>query len=117
MNKLIMAVSLCVATSAAFAASQNACQGGGVATTITTGMSAGFIKTDFTPKCSANTIVMWEDTAASAAVGGISTKGNEVFTGHTAGGAVSKAGACTASACVANDLTTPFATALAASSS
>ena len=116
MNKIIIALSLCVASSASFAAAVTPCSQG-TATAVTAATPNAFIKSNFTPKCSANTIVKFEETNSSAAVAGLSVKGNEVFSGHTAGGAVTKAGSCTATGCVAGDLTTPLADALTASSS
>ena len=117
MNKIILALSLCVASSVSFAASVTPCSQSTV-TAVTAATPNAFIKANFTPKCSANTIVKWEEAAQSAAVAGVSIKGNEVFAGHTSGGAIVKVGNCAAATgCVATDTTTPLATALTASSS
>lgn len=117
MNKLVIALSVLVASSASWAAAVTPCSQG-TATTVTAASPNAYIKANFTPKCSANTIVSWEEGNTSAAVAGVSVKGNEVFSGHTAGGAVTKAGSCAAaSGCASSDLTTPLSTALTASSS
>ena len=121
MNKIIMALSLCVASSAPWAAPTTICTTGtGTATTVGTNM---FTKVTFTPKCSANTSVAFDETANTAAVGAISTKGNQIFSGHSNGGAVtlrpgtSSCGTTAATPCAAGDATTAATDALTASSS
>ena len=117
MKKIIVALSLCAVSAVSMAASSAIC------TTGTGSQVAGgtdFVKSSFTPKCSANTSVAFDQSANSAAVGAISTKGNQIFGGHTNGGAVAKlstGGDCAASGCVAGDATTAADTMLTASSS
>jgi len=117
MNKIILALSLCALSSASWASPVTPCTSG-VAQAVTAATPTNnFIKADFTPKCSANTVVKYDESANSAAVAGISTKGNEVFSGHTAGGAVTKSGTCPTTGCVAGTVDTPLSDALTASSS
>jgi hypothetical protein len=96
-KKLIIALSLCVAASASFADTFTTvgpvCTTGGG--TLIEGAAANFVKTSFTPKCSANTSVGFVQNSNAAGVGAISTKGNQIFAGHTNGGAVVKVNDCT----------------------
>lgn len=122
MNKIIVGLSLCVASSVALAASAQVCTGtagSGAQVTETLGLitgTAGFVKTPFTPKCSANTLVYFAQSANSAAVGSVSTKGNQIFGGNSSGGAVAKTGDC-ASACATGDASGAADAQLTASSS
>ena len=50
--------------------------------------STSFVKTVFTPKCSANSVVDIIDAGASFGVRGASTKGNQIYGGSTEGGGV-----------------------------
>lgn len=93
MKKIIIGLSLSVVSTLTFAASTAVCTTGtGSAVDATTGLtgSTAFVQTGFTPKCSANTSVAFAQSPNTAAVGAISTKGNQVFGGHTNGGAVAK---------------------------
>ncbi|MDO8786507.1 MAG: hypothetical protein Q7J42_00330 [Sulfuritalea sp.] len=111
MKKLIIAMSLCVVSSASMAAS--VCTGtAGSGTQVSPASTPEFVKTAFTPKCSANTTVDFVENATTAAAGAISSKGNQVFKGHTNGGAVAGT-ACAAAACVAGEAATASAAALA----
>lgn len=75
---------LVVSLNSAYAAS--ACDTGTMSTIAT---SAGsFVKTQFTPKCSANTVVDVLDSGATFTVQGASRKGNQVYGGSTEGGGV-----------------------------
>lgn len=117
MKKLIIALSLCVASSASMATTL--CSGTAGNGSTVTGVAANFVKTDFTPKCSANTSVDFQQTANVAAAGSISTKGNQVFQGHTNGGsvAVSTTVTCASSGCTAANAVSAADAALAAGSS
>ncbi len=89
MKKIIVALSLCVASAASMAATVCA---GGTATAVASDSSprTKFVATGFTPRCSANTQVDFQEDASAAAVGATSTKGNQSFGGHSNGGAVEK---------------------------
>ncbi len=119
MKKTILVVALCVASSATWAATL-CTTGTGTAHTVVANM---FVKVTFTPKCSANTSVAFLESANTAAVGAISTKGNQIFSGHSNGGSVglragtSSCGLTAATACAAGDASTAATDALAASSS
>lgn len=120
MNKIIMAAALCVAASGSWAAQTVCAAGAATATTLGTSM---FTKVAFTPKCSANTSVSFDESANTASVGAISTKGNQIFSGHSNGGSVglrpgtSSCGTTAATPCAALDATTAATDALTASSS
>ena len=90
MKKII----LTAVTVAAAAASINAqaattavCSGGGAAQTVTSIASAAtsILKTAFTPKCSANVILQYEDATTYMRVGSASVKGKNAFGGSTMG--------------------------------
>ncbi len=90
MNKLIIALCLGVASSASMAAA--VCEGG-AATAVASDNAVprvAFVTTGFTPRCSANTQVDFQQNASAAAVGAASSKGNQAFGGHSNGGAVEK---------------------------
>lgn len=120
MKKIIIGLSLSVVSTLTFAASSAVCATGtGSAVDATTGLtgSTAFVQTGFTPKCSANTSVAFAQSPNTAAVGAISTKGNQIFGGHTNGGAVAKTADCATSGCVASDATSAADTMLTQSSS
>ena len=111
MKKII----LTAVTVAAAAASMNAqavtavvCSGGVSPQTVTSVASAAtsFIKTGFTPKCSANVILHYDDQTTFMRVGSASVKGKNAFGGSTMGGAVSANASCAATGCTASDVTT-----------
>jgi hypothetical protein len=114
--KKIFIAALCFASSASFATTvcPNAANAKLVADSTTQ-----FVKTGFTPKCSANTTVGFDQGANAAAVGAVSSKGNQIFSGHTQGGAVTKlatGGDCAATGCTATNATDASAAALAVAS-
>ena len=115
MKKLIIGLSLCALSSMAAAALVCTTGTAGPGTAIT-GDPNNFVKTSFTPRCSANTRVDFLQNASTGAAGSISTKGNQVFSGHSNGAAVAGV-ACAAAACVEGEATTAATTALAAGSS
>lgn len=103
MKKIIIALCLGVASSYTMAAAWSASGTAAAVCSAGTGYAvgvAGFVKSTFTPKCSANTSVYFDATDANAAVGSISTKGNQSFKGNTNGGAVVKHADCASSGCV-----------------
>ena len=73
---------------------------------MNTATDQNFIKTGFTPKCSANTHVTGEDGGSYFRVGSGSTKGKTRFGGSSAGGGVISAGTCAATGCAVSDATT-----------
>ena len=92
MKKLIIALCLGAVSSVSMAATVCA---GGVASAVASDAPAPaartkFVFTGFTPRCSANTQVDFQEDASSAAVGSTSFKGNQSFGGHSNGGAVVK---------------------------
>jgi hypothetical protein len=89
MKKIFVGLALCLGSS--FSMAGTVCAAG--AGTAVTGVATNFVKSTFTPKCSANTQVDFQQDASNAAVGSVSTKGNQVFGGHTNGGAVVSTGA------------------------
>jgi hypothetical protein len=104
MKKIIIALCLGAASSYTMAAPTSwtaigtaveICQAGSGA--AVTAVATAFVKSAFTPKCSTNTSVYFDATTSNAAVGSISTKGNQSFKGNTNGGAVVKHADCSAS--------------------
>ena len=120
MKKTILVAALCVASSASWAVALCTATGVGVPWTVAN-PPAGFTKAGFSPKCSANTYVTYLEGANTAAVGATSKKGNQIFAGHTNGGAVGLASGtstcASAAACTDTEATTAATTALANSSS
>jgi len=63
----------------------------------------GFVKTDFTTKCSVNVILLGDDQSAVLfKVGSTSVKGKTFFGGSSAGGAVGNMGTCSGTCAQAN---------------
>ena len=111
MKKVILASVLAIsAVSAHSAASQTFCSGtpgNGSAVTLGTATDQNYVKSTFTPKCSANTHVSGEDGGSYYRVGAGSAKGKTRYAGTSAGGAVVAAGACAAATgCAVSDATT-----------
>lgn len=120
MKKLIIGLSVCVVSSFAIAAPAAVCSNAAGSGTAVTGDANNFVKTTFTPKCSANTHVYIDQSASAAGVGSISLKGNQIFGGHTSGGAVSKLptnGDCASSGCTSTNASDASTTMLTAASS
>jgi hypothetical protein len=115
MNKFIFMIALCLGSATSFAAGGRVCELG-VATAIAP--SNDFAKAGFSPKCSANTYVTYAEDANNGAVGAVSKKGNQIFGGHTNGGAVTKAATvCASTGCVQLEADGAATAMLAASSS
>lgn len=122
MKKVILASVLAVAATSVYsAASQTYCSGGtavsGNTAAVSTTSGQDFIKSSFTPKCSANTFVSGQDGGSYYRVGSGSAKGKTRFAGTSVGGAVVAAGACaSATACVASDASNAMVSTYAATS-
>lgn len=108
--KKTLALCLCLMAPAAFAQTA-ACAGTGSASTIT-GAAGNFVLNSFTPKCSANTHVLYQQNAIAFAAAGGSSKGKNVFGGTSAGGQVTVVGACASTGCTATEPTAQVTTLL-----
>jgi hypothetical protein len=123
MKKVILASVLAVVAMSANAAavsatycSAAAASGSGNAATLNSATDQNFVKSAFTPKCSANTHVTGEDGGSYFRVGSGSTKGKTRYAGTSVGGAVVAAGACAATGCVVSDAATAMVSSYAPSS-
>lgn len=96
----------------------NAANAAGSGTGVATGSATdnNFVKTAFTPKCSANTIVVGEDGGTYFRTGSASSKGKNRFAGSSAGGGVAASGSCGGTACAISDATTAMASTYAPTS-
>lgn len=117
MMKTTLGVALCVASSVTFAAA--ACAGATTAGsgTAITGATTNFVKVTFTPKCSANTYVDYEQDLVNLGAAGGSSKGKTVFAGNTSGGGVQPNGTTCASGCSATQSAAGATAALTAAGS
>lgn len=117
MKKLIVAA-LCMGSSVAFATGTAVCA---APTSSTSGSaitaSANFVKVTFTPKCSTNVHLAYEQNNIAFAAAGGSSKGKTFFGGHSGGGGVVKAGDCAATGCTAANATGATPALLTAASS
>ena len=121
MKKVILASVLAIsAVSVQAAATQVYCSGtagNGTPSATSSVTTENYVKSAFTPKCSANTHVSGEDGGAYYRVGSGSIKGKTRYAGTSAGGAVVAAGPCSAaSGCVASDATTAMTSSFAPTS-
>ena len=117
MKKIILASVLAAAAMSAQAASQTFCSGTAGTGASIAGATANFVKSTFTPKCSANTHVTAQDDATYYRVGSASTKGKTAWAGGTGGGAVVAAGTCGgATACAVSDATAAMTSTYASTS-
>jgi hypothetical protein len=101
-----------------FAAGTDICGGTAGAHDATAAVAAGgtnFVVTSFTPKCSSNTFVAYEQNQVAFVVAAASAKGKNIFTGTTGGGGVKQAAACTGGICTTASATGATAAVLAAS--
>ncbi|MEF8719839.1 MAG: hypothetical protein V5B44_19835 [Candidatus Accumulibacter necessarius] len=98
MKNVVMASVLAI--SAVTSLSANAvtvCTGGGATNGASFASGTNFVKTAFTPKCSANVFLDGTETNATLfKVGSASIKGKKYYGGSTAGGAVKAEGECVA---------------------
>ena len=99
MKKIILASLLALTGSVAMAAT--ACSAG--VSTAVPGSTDGstFVRVGFSAACSANSIVVYTDSAANQKVygGAVSVKGASYYGGSTLGGAIQRVGACTNNSC------------------
>lgn len=103
----VVAVAAVSATSSAFASSATAsviCAGTAGNGTSVVSAADNFVKTGFTPKCSANVHLAGQDGLVYYRVGSANVKGGRAFMGSTAGGAIAST-ACAAAVCTASDAT------------
>lgn len=98
MKKILIVAGFCLTSSMAFAAGTTACKGTGEAVKID-GVASNFVRVGFSPKCSANTWVAYEQNAVAFAAAGGSAKGKQVFGGTSGGGGVNSVLACPATGC------------------
>ena len=108
MKKLFVLLFGVAAISQAFATGTDICGGTAGAHNATAAVASGtgkFVATGFTPKCSSNVFLAYEQDAVAFAVAGASAKGKNVFSGSTNGGGVTSTAACAAAACVTGDVT------------
>lgn len=68
--------------------------------------AAAFIKTSFTPKCSANVYLHGYDADTFYGTGAASSKGKNIFMGSTGGGGVVASGSCATTGCTAANTVT-----------
>jgi hypothetical protein len=114
MKKLFILLVGLAATAPVLAANTVACSGTAGNGTVITGAATNFVRNDVLPKCSANTLVNWDQTANGFAVASTSIKGKNVFSGNTGGGSITSVGVCNASPCAVGMLTAPLTAAMAA---
>jgi hypothetical protein len=106
------------AAAQSFAAGTDICGGTVGAHDATAAVTAGsnlFVVEAFTPKCSSNTFVAYEQNQVAFVVAAASSKGKNIFTGTTGGGGVKQAGACTGGICTTGQVTGATAAILATS--
>lgn len=114
MKKIILGSVLAAAaiSSQAGTVTQTICSGGATATNGQTVAAGGFVKTAFTPKCSANVFLAADDMTSYYGAGASSGKGKNVFQGSTAGGGVRASTTCaSATGCTSAEAMTAATTA------
>lgn len=115
MKKLALLAIMASCSFSAMATSACAASTTGSGTAVADSTTA-FIKVGFTPKCSANTYVDFVDTNSRVGVGAVSTKGKNIFSGHSEGGAVkASATPCSGSTCAGTEAATAATAASTAS--
>ena len=112
----VVAAAAAVSVSAPVQAAANTtaiCAASTTATSSTATIAlTGFIKTVFTPKCSANVYLTGDDQTSYYGAGAASLKGKNVFQGSTAGGGVRASTTCaSATGCTATEADTAATTA------
>ena len=110
MKNVIMGSVLAVAavtSLSANAATASVCTGAAAANGQAVPPGTNFVKVGFTPKCSSNVILTYEDTSATVfKVGAASLKGKTVFAGSSLGGAVGNVAVCGTSPCTSGEVAT-----------
>lgn len=114
---LVLLIGLAAAGQVFAQASGNVCtaaaiSGDGTAVTPISG-APSFVVVGFTPKCSANTFVSFQQNSIAFVVGSASSKGKNAFVGSTGGGGVSGS-KCAGVTCLQSDATSPLGAVLAA---
>ena len=79
--------------------------GGHDATAAIPVVATSFVVQAFTPKCSSNTFVAWEQNQIAFSVAAASAKGKNLFGGTTGGGAVQSYNACAGGICTSAQVT------------
>lgn len=93
--KMVLLASLCALSSSAFSAATLVCEGGAAINgTLIPASTDQFVRTAFTPKCSANIFMAYDQNATAFAASAGSRKGNAVFGGHSGGGGVAQVDTC-----------------------
>lgn len=117
MKKIILGSVLAAASISSFNANagtvtQAVCSGTSPAANGAAIAPGGFVKTGFTPKCSANVFLAADDMTTYYGAGAASGKGKNVFQGSTAGGGVRASTTCaSATGCTAAEAATAATTA------
>jgi hypothetical protein len=111
MKKIILGSVLAVAAVSSFnaqaGATQHICSAGTAAGNGAAVAAGGFVKTGFTPKCSANVFLAVDDMTTYYGAGASSAKGKNIFQGSTAGGGVKAYSTCaSATGCTATEALT-----------
>jgi len=88
-------------SSAAYATA--ACNGTGAAVTVPVD-SAGYVKKEFSAKCSANVLSNYSQNNVAFGVVAGSQKGKNVFGGGTGGGGIKQTAACPATGCTTTEV-------------
>lgn len=99
MKKIILGSVLAVAlTQTSHATTQTVCAAPSAAANgaSVTADTTTFVKTAFTPKCSANVHLIGDDQGTYYGAGSVSSKGKNSFVGSTAGGGVKASVSCAA---------------------
>jgi hypothetical protein len=106
MKKIIIVSVLALASSSVFAATACGAASPPVGTLVP-GSATNFVRSDFTPQCSANTHVVYTDDATAQKLygGSASVKGKSYYGGSTNGGAIQKVGDCSGGSCGSNAAT------------
>jgi len=117
MKKIILGGVLAIAAAASMSANAATVCSGGIAKAGASinSVATGFVKTAFTPKCSANVLLNGVDISSTLyAVSAGSGKGKKVFVGSSAGGSVCNLPAnsdCPSTGCTTAQITDARATA------
>lgn len=114
MKKIILTSVVAIAAVSSMnanATSGSVCAAPTAASNGTAPVTGSFIKTAFTPKCSANVYLVGDDQNTYYGAGSASSKGKNIFQGSTAGGGVSASGSCATTGCTSTNAQTAATTA------
>ena len=117
MKKIFLVASLLAISSVSYA--EQVCSGTAGPGTAVPADSSGdsFIMQGFTPRCSSNVSLDYEQTATAVGVGAVSSKGGNTYSGNTEGGAVAGTACGTNKRCDGTESAAAATAALAAASS